>query len=54
MNMESLRLAIRILADQRGSQSEYKKILQFTGKLYGLPAETLDQLVLCHLADEAD
>lgn len=54
MDMDSLRLAIGILADRQGNPAEYAQILRFTAALHGLTVETVDQLVLCHLADTAD
>ena len=53
MDLRSLKMAIIILAEKRDSH-EYSDILRFTAKLFRTPAETLDQLVRCHLADLDD
>lgn len=54
MDMESLRMAIGILVEQRESPPDYKRMLEFTAKLHGLPEETVERLVICHLADLTD
>ncbi|MEQ1949253.1 MAG: hypothetical protein ABL995_18815 [Bryobacteraceae bacterium] len=52
MNTESLRLAIEILAEHHDDAAEYQRILEFTANLYRLPVQTVEQLVLCRLADK--
>ena len=52
MNMETLRLAIEILADQKENTTDYESILQFTARAHHLPVKTIEQLVRCYLADE--
>ena len=52
MNVESLRLAIEILAEQRDNRREYEQMLEFVASLHGLPLQTVEQLVLCRLADQ--
>lgn len=52
MNMDSLRLAIEILADQTENTADYTKILQFTARAHHLPTKTIEQLVRCYLADK--
>jgi hypothetical protein len=53
MNMESLRFAIEILAEQRDNKPEYERMLRYVAKLHRLPVETIERLLLCHLADKA-
>jgi hypothetical protein len=53
MNMESLRMAIEILADHRDDRAEYQRLLEFVATFHQLPPATIEQLVQCHLADQA-
>jgi hypothetical protein len=52
MNMESLRMAVEILAEQRDNRREYERMLAFVASLHKLPVQTVERLVLCHLADK--
>jgi hypothetical protein len=52
MNMESLRLAVEVLGEQRDKPQEYAQMLEFVASLHKLPVETVERLVLCHLADK--
>ncbi len=52
MNMESLRLAIEVLADHRDNKPEYERMLRYVANLHRLPVETVERLLLCHLADK--
>ena len=54
MNMESLRLAIEILADHRDSPQEYQRLLEFASTMHRLPPDMVERLVLCHLADKTN
>jgi hypothetical protein len=51
MNMDSLRDGVEILAEHRGNAQDYEQILRYVANLHHLPEKTVNQLVLCHLAD---